>query len=199
MRGRGYAVQFIGIALLYHWLFHDFFDQVNQANTQGTTSTTPVAFHTGRVHGRVGVAAAGGLGLLAVQILFLVWMYRAAVLARNLGLPARHSPGMAVGGFIIPIVNLWFPYQSVVDMFPPGHPDRGLVLRWWLLWLGLGVAGAAVVFASLASLWVGLALALLGGGLAWLAAQAARRVVERVGAVHAELVAGLPGSPGLGA
>src|SRR3977135_3679983 len=115
-------------------------------------------------------------------------MFRAAVVAKLLGLPARRSPALATCSFLIPIVNLWWPYQSTCDLLPPGHPGRHVVGRWWATWvtssllvpilfvtgygpvwrLGVGPPGAAVV--SLA------------------AAVAARRVIAPVADAHEMLV-----------
>ena len=184
-----YVVQYVAVALLYHSFWHDLVHQVQQTN-QGTTDSTGASV-SGQSTGLTlasGVLQLIGLALIAVEVVFLAWAYKAAKLARDLGLPARHSPGMAVAGFIIPIVNFWFPYQSVRDMFPPGHPDRPLVLRWWLLWLGVQFCGVAVAIASLVSVGVGLAVALVAILVVVIAVQAARLVVERVEVVHTELV-----------
>jgi hypothetical protein len=68
-----------------------------------------------------------------------VWSNRVAANARDLGYPARRSPGWAAGGWFVPVVNLWFPYQSIVDSVSPWDPRRGRVLAWWLVYV-LGCA-----------------------------------------------------------
>jgi hypothetical protein len=188
-----YVVQFVAVAFVYHSFWHDVL-QVQQTN-QGSTGSTSTPF-SGQGTGFTlasGLLQLIGLALIGVQVVFLAWAYKAAKLARDLGLPARHSPGWAVAGFIVPIVNFWFPYQSVRDMFPPHHPDHPLVLRWWLLWLSVQFSGLAVGLASLVSVGVGLAVALVAILLVALAVQAARLVVERVEVVHTELVDGMTG------
>jgi hypothetical protein len=75
-----------------------------------------------------------GLINLGGFVLFLVWQSRAATTARALGYPARRSPALGVGGWFIPVCNLWFPYQAIRDCLPPTHPGRRLVLHMWL-WL----------------------------------------------------------------
>ncbi len=129
-------------------------------------------------------------GLLVVGVLFLIWFYNAALVAQRAGLPARRSPGWAVGGFIIPIVCLWFPYQSTVDMFPASHPGRAMVRRWWALWIGVNVIALIMYVVSFFSVVVAVALALAGGVLAILAAVAARSLIAEIGRVHADLVHG---------
>jgi Domain of unknown function (DUF4328)/Protein of unknown function (DUF2510) len=71
---------------------------------------------------------------IAAEILFLVWQYRAATTARQLGYPARRSPGWGVASYFIPVVQLWFPYQALRDCLPPQH-DRGIVARVWALFI----------------------------------------------------------------
>ncbi|HET9444371.1 MAG TPA: DUF4328 domain-containing protein [Acidimicrobiales bacterium] len=83
-------------------------------------------------------------------LFFVLWLYQAAVNARRLGRPARRSPVWAWAGWLIPIGNLFLPYQSARDLFPAGHAGRGLVARWWALFLGSGlVSTVAMVVAAL--------------------------------------------------
>ncbi len=64
-------------------------------------------------------------------VLVLVWQYHAARTAQLLGLPASRSPGLGVGSWFIPVVNFWFPYQSIRDCLPPGDQGRSAVARLW--------------------------------------------------------------------
>lgn len=103
--------------------------------------------------------AIGGLALIPV---FLVWFHRVRCNA-EVWMPGRHrfSPGWAVGGWFVPVVNLWFPKQITDDILtatnPPapqaqqgqtyagqtyagqpypgyqGTPGRGLANAWWAL------------------------------------------------------------------
>jgi hypothetical protein len=128
------------------------------------------------------------LAYLAGGVLFLVWFYRSVTLARDAGLPARRSPGLALAAWIIPIVNWWWPYQSVVDVLPRDHPGQPQVLRWWLLWIAasnVGIVAVVVGFASVAAMWI---TGAVGAGLSLAAAFAARDVVELVVHAHAGLV-----------
>lgn len=82
---------------------------------------------------------------LGAFILLLVWIYRAATTARALGIPGRYSPGWAVGGWFIPIANLFIPVQCLRDLLPPGHTTRRTILTLWLV----AIAGYLVGFAGL--------------------------------------------------
>ena len=139
--------------------------------------------------GAWGVATqlSGAVGTI-VGVLFLLWFARSAHNAVALRLPARREPAAGVAGFIIPIINLWWPYQSTSDLLPPGDSRRPLVLRWFVLWVVGGFVGAIVS-------WVAV---FVGGGLGWallavpavlttLAALAARHLVGEIVACHADL------------
>ncbi|HEY6624777.1 MAG TPA: DUF4328 domain-containing protein [Acidimicrobiales bacterium] len=95
------------------------------------------------------VTGVGELLTVAGFILFLVWQHWAASTAGSLGYPARRSPALGVGGWFIPVCNLWFPYQAIRDCLPPGHPARRLVLHMWL-WL---IASLVVALVALGILW----------------------------------------------
>lgn len=79
----------------------------------------------------------------AAFILLLVWMFRAATAARRLGIPARRGAGWAVGGWFIPIGNLWLPCQSLRDMLPDGHPTRPRITQLWIAAIAAGVVSVA--------------------------------------------------------
>jgi hypothetical protein len=104
--------------------------------------------------------------LVASAIVFVTWLYRARVNTDLLHPATRHrrGRGWAIGGWICPIVNLWFPFQVVTDVWKaskpdllPGRPDLSdvpdnpLIRVWWVLWLGVwlvdrytvGVLGSA--------------------------------------------------------
>ena len=75
-------------------------------------------------------------------VLVLMWQYRAAKTARFLGLPAARSPGLGVGSWFIPVVNLWFPYQAIRDCLPPGHADRQVVNQMWACFIAVLIVNA---------------------------------------------------------
>lgn len=73
---------------------------------------------------------------IASGITFLVWFHR---LYKNLAtltkLPLAHSPGWAVGGFIVPFLNLVRPYQMMCEAWshnaPPDQAARTSLMGWW--------------------------------------------------------------------
>ena len=158
-----------------HW---DELTRPGSSQAFAPTGTNPVADAVGQV---------ALLALIVAAVLFLVWFYRAASLAASAGIAARRSPVLATVSFIIPILSLWWPYQSTCDLFPPGHPARALVRRWWALWIGCTVGGIAVFVSAFVD---DVALAIAAACtvvLALLTAIAARIVVADVVAAHDEL------------
>ena len=68
-----------------------------------------------------------GVVLLRLSLIpvFLVWFYRARKNADGRGQRQRWSPGWAIGAWVVPIVNLWFPYQIMADIWRANLPtDR---------------------------------------------------------------------------
>jgi hypothetical protein len=82
------------------------------------------------------------LGLLAMVGAYVtasMWLFRAR---KNAGLLAPgtyfdRSPGWAWGGWVCPIVNLWFPYQVVHDTHRAVSPrtTSSLIGWWWTFFL----------------------------------------------------------------
>ena len=98
---------------------------------------------------------------LLTGILFLMWIHRAhgnlpALGARGL----KFSPGMAVGWFFVPILNLFQPYQAVREIWKASDPDADvdrlnvfarrsapgspIIGGWWVLWLVSTIGGRIV-------------------------------------------------------
>jgi hypothetical protein len=90
------------------------------------------------------------IGSAGIGVVFLVWQYSAATVARGLGYPARVSPGRGVGSWFLPIGNFWLPYQAMSDLLPPDHPMRPLCLRAWLAWTGAALVNFVAFFLALA-------------------------------------------------
>jgi hypothetical protein len=134
---------------------------------------------------------AGAVGMV-VGVLFLLWFVRSAHNALALGLPARREPAAGVAGFIIPIINLWWPYRSMIDLLPPGDTHRPLVLRWFLLWMVGASVGAVVTWVAVfVDGWLGWALLAVPAVLTTLAALAARHLIGEIVDCHTAL-AGRP-------
>jgi hypothetical protein len=124
------------------------------------------------------------------QLLMMVWLFQVAKIARRLGLPARRDPGWAFG-FLVPIVNFWFPYQVAADSQPPRDPRRTNVGWWWAFWLVQSLAAIpVVVVAAVFSTGSGVLLGLAASVLPVLAAWFGYRMVGDVLTVHQGLLAG---------
>ncbi|MFF3884889.1 DUF4328 domain-containing protein [Streptomyces sp. NPDC001914] len=85
--------------------------------------------------------------LLAAGVVFLFW-FRRVRLNAEVFFPAGHtwSRAWVIGGWFVPIVNLWRPRQIMTEIWdasrPAGSRSRlGLVNLWWVLWLAGLVAG----------------------------------------------------------
>jgi hypothetical protein len=127
---------------------------------------------------------------IALQVVRILWLYRTATTANELGLHVRRTPIWSALGWIIPIVNFWFPYQGVTDLFPEYHrPDRRIA--WW--WAS-SIVAALVPLAALAAPYVpvGVAVAIVVAAVAptVVAAVLELGLVQDADARHAELVAG---------
>ncbi len=169
-----------------------FIDGVNDSSFANGGSSS---FSAG-LWGRELLAQVGGIGNMVAGVLFLLWFHRACVNARNLGLPQRRDPSVATASFVIPVVNLWWPYESTCDLLPPGDPARAHVLRWWLLWIVGGfVAGFVVILGALVSTTLGWVLLVVPAVQLVAAALAARQVVSDVGAAHRSLAGPAGASP----
>jgi len=78
------------------------------------------------------------LTALGSVILYLMWKYRAAVNARILDPDAtRISPGMAVGSYFIPIVQLVIPCQAMAGIARASTGGIQGVALWWTGHVGI--------------------------------------------------------------
>jgi len=96
------------------------------------------------------LAAIGEIAFFARMIVFVIWLYRARVNAEGRGWPQRWSPRWAVGAWFAPVVNLWYPFQIMADIWRAGLPPQARKNRavlpgiWWGCWLALPlVVGAS--------------------------------------------------------
>jgi serine/threonine protein kinase len=87
---------------------------------------------------------------IGLAVMWLVWFWRTRVNAESFS-PGRirYAEGMAVGGWLIPFVNLIIPKQVINDIWTASNPavpqwygygprptsQRGLVNGWWTMWL----------------------------------------------------------------
>jgi hypothetical protein len=100
---------------------------------------------------QIALATAWGylIVLLVAVVVFLIWLRRARQNAEHLcHAPHRKVAGWVVLSWICPVVNLWFPFMIIDDVYRasrPGNPSDLFDLRstpgspllgwWWALWL----------------------------------------------------------------
>ncbi|WP_338677128.1 DUF4328 domain-containing protein [Streptomyces sp. SCSIO 30461] len=91
------------------------------------------------------------IALLTTGVFFVIWFHRTRVNAGALRPDLqRRGSGWAIGGWIIPIGNLWLPRSVAGDIWDASLPDYGqggkgsshaLLNSWWALWLVSALAG----------------------------------------------------------
>ena len=157
---------------------HQFHVALNAAENHQTvpTPTAPNSFG--------GLSTILALFAIAAIVVECVWQFRAATAARAMGLPAKRSPGWGVAFWFIPIVNLWMPYQAIRDCLAHGDPNRAMVLRYWLLYIGTVVGAALTIFGLMISTPVGVVFAIVAGLSALGVLSTAPRVVRSIAVAH---------------
>jgi Domain of unknown function (DUF4328) len=185
---------------LYYWSlvpvyqrwWRSFRAAIDNIGTPGYVAPQPPSLFGGGgagFHRVLGVAdGLGELAVLVLFVLFLIWQYRAAELARSLGYPAQWSPGWGVGVWFIPIVNLWMPYQAIRDTLPASHPVRTWLWRVWLMALLAGCSGIVGIALLLAAEPIGLAFLGVGAVMILTFGWLGRRLVIAIGEDHARSV-----------
>lgn len=176
--GPALGVAMIAAAFQWRWMA-DHWDEIRR--TSGAVDSS----------GNSGAAVLlqlAGVVVLAVSVLFLIWFYRAAVSAAASGLPARRSPMLATLSFVIPVVNVWWPYQSACDLLPADHPGRAAIRRWWSLWVAFWIGFFAVLGAAFQSVILLVIITSVTVLLALFAAVAGRAVVTQVVDAHGALM-----------
>lgn len=127
---------------------------------------------------------------LGALVVLLVWVYRAAKAGAALGIPARHSPGWAVGWWFVPVVNLWFPAEALVDLLPRDHPMRRTIIRLWIAAIVGYVVGLAGLMMSMFGSEAGGVIAVLGYLVVAVTLALGRTVIDSVLECHEQLAAG---------
>lgn len=90
------------------------------------------------------------VGFVAAGAVFLAWLWRVRGNAEALSSrPHRLGRGWTFGAWFVPVVNLWFPFRVVHDIWwnsrPPAvEPVSRPVHRWWGAWILAMVAAAWV-------------------------------------------------------
>ncbi len=87
------------------------------------------------------------LAVLGITLVFGYWCMQAARAARAQGIPIVRSPGWAMAGWFIPILNFWWPPQTIRS-FAKDRQQLGHVVGWWICFI---VATAASFAAAIAA------------------------------------------------
>ncbi len=116
---------YAGMAVVFHAVRTDWF-------------SAPEPDRSAHLTGVFVVAPLAGSGLqlvsLAYFVLLVAWIYHAGKFGELQGWPAARGCLLGALSLLIPVVNLWWPYEAVRDSFPPGQRPP-IVLRWWLAYL----------------------------------------------------------------
>lgn len=89
------------------------------------------------------------LAMLGTGVLFVVWLYTAHRSSRMDRRATRHKSGWAIGGWFVPVLNLWRPFQMVSDVRRGATGDAGAPVPfrqgwWWGTWLALSLMSGVV-------------------------------------------------------
>jgi hypothetical protein len=85
-----------------------------------------------------------GLTTWAYVALFIAWLYQAGKFADLQPWPAVRSRTLGAFSPLIPVLNLWWPYEAIRDCFPPGTRPR-FTLGWFIAQLVLPAPTAWIV------------------------------------------------------
>jgi len=102
----------------------------------------------------LGFVSAGIFILTA--IFFLMWIHRATLNCRGFGAQLKFTPGMAVGIYFIPFLNLVYPCQAMQEIWKASRnpaqwqTERASILVgfWWAFWLLHAVLGQVLTIYS---------------------------------------------------
>lgn len=88
---------------------------------------------------------------IVIGLIFLRWIYFSKANAYAMSHGLRFKPGWAIGWFLIPVANLWKPYQAMEETFRASHPNfdadwpraprPSILPLWWTLWILDNVLG----------------------------------------------------------
>jgi hypothetical protein len=184
----------LGLVVLLVW--HDashWFSEVRTTLNETPSGVTPVLPKVpGALNAALALYVVFSAFTLGWTIVLMVFLYSAATHARNLGLPARLTPIWAVLGWIVPVVNLWFPYWVLRDCLPSRSGESGdLALRYWLFYVFSFVIFFVVIIGRAINPLLGAILLAVSVGYAFLEGHTGSRALERINKSHKELTAQL--------
>jgi Domain of unknown function (DUF4328)/Protein of unknown function (DUF2510) len=137
-----YLLYLASCGLTFGPLIRDAISLAEEASRSPSDATTPFPADSFALST---VSSLTGLLVWIPLVLLIIWTHRCVTTATALHLPTTREPLWAILGWILPVINLWFPYQSVRDCLPPDHPARREVLWWWLGYLAVTVGGVLLL------------------------------------------------------
>ena len=88
-----------------------------------------------RIDNLIAISATEVVATLVTGILFISWLYTAHHSSRMDRRALRHASGWAIGGWFVPVLNLWRPFQMVTDVRRGATGERDvdvpLTQGWW--------------------------------------------------------------------
>ena len=162
----------VGASIQWRWIA-DHWDDVVNGTSSGPSNASIFSYF--------------GLPTLGVIVLLILWLYRAGATARAAGLPLRRDPGLGAVSFIIPILQLWWPYRAARDAVGPDPRAQLLVVRWWAAWIASAVGGFLVFGAAFLPEIFSIVAVALVAGISVVAALTGRAVVNAMLATHESL------------
>jgi Domain of unknown function (DUF4328)/Protein of unknown function (DUF2510) len=143
----GVALQTAGLVLSWG-AFRDLFRHLRDNDLATLSSRGPNVAAT--------LGQALSLASIVVLVLRIVWLHRATAAAAATsgvvaGVSPRRSPGLACCGWLIPIVNLWWPFQGMQDVCPNDGGTRRQIGWWWTTYLFGALGGTVALFATVAT------------------------------------------------
>jgi cytochrome bd-type quinol oxidase subunit 2 len=85
--------------------------------------------------------------VLGLTIVLAYWTMQAARAAQAQGVTIRRSPGWAMAGWFIPILNLWWPPQSIRS-FAKDREQLRHVVGWWICFIVATVSAIVATFVA---------------------------------------------------
>ena len=135
----------------------------------------------------MGSAVASPLSLVGMAFL-LIWFHRAVANGVALGHKPPREPVLAVASWFIPIVNFWWPYESLRECVSEHDAaTRALIKRWWIVYLA--TAFGLLFRSPVVAVWLPLSIpvATVGVALVVYEVSLARRVVSAILADHSAI------------
>jgi hypothetical protein len=90
-----------------------------------------------------------GVAYLVTGVLFIVWLYTVHHSNRMDRTSTEHTSGWAIGGWFVPVLNLWRPFQMVNDVRRGATGDHNIAATmaqgwWWGLWVATNALSLVV-------------------------------------------------------